>query len=306
MIPEGLKEQIEAMPFPVLFPESLNMHDVSVRDRSEERKTVKFFISSGEKEFRVKEFFMDWFYTGFPKSIMRNLVEFYGPSSCFIDEKKIWFYGKNYKGNDSASMYISGTTVEIECYQEAKADDFRSVIADLQFRPSINDRFRDMGFSGRSFLASGNSGSWWEDQRISTFKWMDIESIREDPVHFGSLIPRTRGLKMGEDGSRERILILAEPYFERVVWIDVIDSWSEIKYGAYNFREIDGLFDTFLRERGIIYHRSPVGPTVIQKKDELLTVTVTFSPGISLEDIVSFDTKLDTIVQFVDNLFTVE
>lgn len=289
--------ELENLPFPPLMPSSFKIDDFSIRDDPEKRKTLRYFINYNNKRFRIKEFFMDWFYTGFPKSIMKTLMEVYGPMQTFTEDGNTWFYCMNYKGNDSASMYIRGTTVEIECNNPASPGEFLTILNDLDQSSFLFPKFRDMGFKERSFLASGNSTDWWEDKRIARMRWSDLEGGNSLEIGNNSMNVVSTGYLHEKDGSSHNIMILAEPYFRRVVWVETIETWSGISSGIYKFRKEPGLFDTLQGDESQIFHRSPNGPSVIRDSRNELTITVAFSPGFTLDEVKAVDQELDVLLE---------
>lgn len=278
-------DKLQNLPFPPLLPITLDVQNLSIRDIPGKRKTLRYFVELNNKTFRIKEFFMDWFYTGFPKSIMKSLMSLYWTAEVHEEDGLIWYYSKNYKGNDSVSLYLNGTTVEIECYEPALPNEFGSIIHDFNRERYLTGRFIWMGFARRSFLAEHRDSSWWEDERISSISWNDVNV--EDVFRLGSsaLRPKTDGYRKGDDGSVLDVLILSEPYFRKVVWIETIDEWSNIPQGIYKFRNETGLFDTIIGEEANVFHRSPLGPSVIRYTDKGVVATISFSPGFDLSDV---------------------
>ena len=66
---------VNSMPFIPIVPENIRASSLGLRIRDEKWPTLRYFIDYGNHRIRIKEFFMDWFFTGFPKSLMSRILE---------------------------------------------------------------------------------------------------------------------------------------------------------------------------------------------------------------------------------------
>lgn len=272
----------KSLPFPILVTSDLEMDQVSFRTDNSSRPTLRFYTIRSGKRFRIKEFFMDWFYTGFPKSLMKTLVETYGPIVSRTSGDITYFYGTNYKGNDSITFHKAGTTVEIECQEGADSSAFGEIVSDLRFPPQIMDEYRNHGFKERSFLAHHRTGTWWEDQRIGRMDWSDVEP--ESRIRFPGtdLMGVSAGIYSGSDGSSLRTVIYSDESFDRAIWVEILDERSDMPHGKYDFRRGGSLFNI---EENSIFYLDPNGPGACQKGSDSYIVTMAFSPGFSLNTV---------------------
>lgn len=301
---KGVRPELFSLPFPPLLNKEVALEEFSLRLNTHERPTVHYFLEEAGKRYRVKEFFMDWFYTGFPKSLMKTLVDAYSEIEYAPIGQYRVFFGRNYKGNSSISFYSRGTTVEIECYEDAKTEDFHRIVADMSFGPYLTERFRDAGFVERSFLASGGSGLWWEDSRIAGMEWRDIEPGKRNNHFPDGLKPLSLGTLKVKGGFVLRTLILADSYMERSVWIELVNLQSSEKNGYYNFRKGSGLFNEFNESDFLLCFRSPEGPGAVQFQSDQTMATFAFSPGFSSSSIEQWADKREDLVKRATAFFT--
>lgn len=294
---DRLEEMIAIAPFPIMLPGNMDFYNESLRIGGNLRPTFRYLLKSGERVFRVKEFFMDWFYTGFPKSIMKTLVDTYGGISSHETGGINWFYGTNYKGNNSATFHHSGVTLEIECESGADWKDFSALIGDMIFPEGVLERFRNKGFVERSFLAKGNMGGWWEDIRIGSMRWTDLDVGRLiTPLPQGMGIV-SYGSRMGSKGMGLRTVIASDGNFTRAVWYDVLDMSSDIEHGFYEFRRGGDLFDESWDDT--VYFRTPGGPCAYQVADSGCMFTVAFSPGFTKDEVKEMMPAPDNVMSMV-------
>lgn len=304
MVSEELRSEISKLPFPPILNQSLPMEQFSVRNNEIERPTIRYLLKESGKKYRIKEFFMDWFYTGFPKSLMKTLVGTYSEVSNGYMGEYMVFSGKNYKGNDSASFYCKGTTVEIECYDSARTRDFRKVVEDMSLGEFLTPRFEGAGFRERSFLAGGGSAEWWEDRRIAAMEWKDLTSSGKDVLSLGGLIPISIGYYRGDNGRGLNTAILADRYLERSIWIELFDLNISMEHGYYKFRKHKGLFNSFNDNGHIICFRSPEGPGAFQFTSGQTLATLAFSPGFSWNFLNTAFEGREEIIHKASALFT--
>lgn len=290
----------DSLPFPVYTATRLPFTDLSIRVNDEKWPSVRFFVHSGGKKFRVKEFFLDWFFTGFPKSLLRDFSSSYSPVVTFSKRGTVFYYGKNYHGLDSVSGFVYGTQVEIECESPATAGEFTEVVGDLLSNmpdPVPPDR---MQFPDRSHSAKGHSGEWFENRRISRLKW--YRTAREDYPMSGHSM-RSSGIgNLTVDGQWHTILILEEGGYRNAVWAESASSGLDISNAIYNVRKGSGFYSRFsVIPGGSLLFRENKGPGILRIMDGDQTWTIGFSPGFTSEEILDFSRKLAEFSTFLNS-----
>jgi hypothetical protein len=163
--------ELHEMPFVAWIPSSHVFRHFTVRNDGKKWNTIRYFVEINGREIRVKEFFMDWFFPGFPKSIMDTLYSTYSPVTALERDGRLLFLGTNYKGNPAASGYLDGTTVEIESLSGEAMEEMTELFFDLAADPDDEASKCDMPFHERSFFSAGHQGAWFEDNRISRMSW---------------------------------------------------------------------------------------------------------------------------------------
>ena len=285
----------ERLGFMTFVPGKVGFQDMTMRIRDKKWDSVRFFSSGNGFRIRVKEFFMDWFYTGFPKSMLSSFIGTYSRIEHVMTENGIMFYGKNYKGNDSASLNIRGTQIELESTVPASIDVFKEVVDDL--RPYENGNFDcSLPFHKRSFFASGKHGEWYEDERISRMTW------KKAPPKIGMKIESMQlsASSMGSFGNKEyhRIIVLESDCFNNVSWIDYCTYPNSIEHSFYKVRNEGYLFDTFILDENRKYvFRKDSGPALYQFRHDDYLYTVSLSPGIPPPDIIYMESIESRIME---------
>lgn len=252
------------------------------------------------KVLRVKEFFLDWFFPGFPKSLLKDFVSTYSTVRHTTVGDHTVFLGKNYKGNDSASVYIYGTQVEVECPDGATDGLFMEVIADLLEDISDGKSLASLQFPDRSYFASHEATSWYEEERISRLKW---HRTKQGKFLVGNHELKSCGMGLLPQKEREHgILVLEENYWKNAVWIEFADERLKIDHITYNIRKGDGLFDyyeDFPLKRASIVYRSGSGPGILASRRNGRIYTIGFSPGFTLDDILQTADSVENIESFI-------
>lgn len=289
---------LDELPFPVYTANSLPFTELSIRVNDEKWPTVRFFVMYGGKKFRVKEFFLDWFFTGFPKSLLEDFSSSYSDVETFYIEGTPFYYGKNYHGLDSVSGYVSGTQVEIECDSSSSIGDFSEVVEDLLSRKPDHVPPEDMQFPERSHSAANPGGEWYENRRIGRLGWF---RTRREKYAFSGHVMRTSGIgSMVADGKNMAILILEESGYEKVIWAEMAGSGINIRNAIYNVRKGSGFYKRFSEiPGGSLLFREPGGPGILRIEDSSQTWTVGFSPGFTREEIMAFSRNLPDFGAFL-------
>ncbi|MGC8506430.1 MAG: hypothetical protein ACP5NK_06985 [Thermoplasmata archaeon] len=271
------------MPFVRYIPETLAPLEISYRGGQVKWPTFRYFVNIGDRRYRVKQFFLDWFYPGFPKSLMSSFMGTFSEIRSMISGDRIFFTGKDYRGRNAASSFINGTQVEVEATGESEEEDFSRIFSDL--KPVRDDviRLRGSTFRERSYFASGRSGTWFEDQRISRLHWIDhIDASFE--LNGKNYELSSTGVMLSEGRIGHCIMVFEGDSFERAGWIDVARKDSEIPYGYYEFRDEEGMFDHRDLSDISVLLRSPSGPGIVRWSDSEMLYTMSISPLLNFPD----------------------
>ena len=286
------------LPFAVIRPHKIDFDQLSVRYNDRKWPTVRFVLHVNGRRFRVKEFFMDWFFQGFPKSLMADFSSAFSPLSEFRIGDFFIFTGKNYRGREAASAYIYGTQLEIECLESCPAADFVSIFKDMLEDLNEPEIPPEMQFPGRSHFAKGNKGDWYEDERIARLKWAEI------PIHESYMIAghELKGSGHGSitvKGKTSSIFILQEKNYLRSVWAEITDPDIELDHAFYRMRQGKNLFNVYVGQemKGLkLIMREPNGPAVLSIMHNGKQLTVGISPGFNRH-------FADVLVSDIDNFY---
>ncbi|MGP6220211.1 hypothetical protein [Caldiplasma sukawensis] len=151
------------LPFSTLYSDMCDSY--SIRKQENRHITVRFSIY----DVTVKYFFMDWFFFGFPKNMMRTSTESYGNFQCF--EKNVckintnYFRGIDYHGAEAACFYIDDLCVEMH----GNPENFEKVLNSLNIIRSTNSSFLVKSFYCH---AKPESLEWFEEKNIAMLKWI--------------------------------------------------------------------------------------------------------------------------------------
>ena len=264
-------------PFVRYTPETLVPSEISLRGDQVKWPTFRYFVKIENRKYRVKEFFLDWFYPGFPKSLMSSFMGTFSEIHSMRTGDRIFFTGKDYRERDAASSFINGTQVEVEALGESREEDFSKIFSDL--RPVREDEIRLRGstFRERSYFASGHSGEWFEDKRISRLNWIDQidASFELDRKEYRL---SSTGILLTEGRIGHCIMVFEGSSFERAVWVDVVRRDSNIPYASYDFRDEEGMFDYRDLSDVSILLRRPSGPGMVRWSDSVMLYTMSISP----------------------------
>lgn len=271
------KEDLETLQsssyFLFYLPRNWQIDNVTYRREGEKWSTLRFECEVRGKKVRAKVFFLDWFYQGFPKSLMESFIGSYSTVTSETDQDRVSFYGKNYKNKDACSSFALGTQIEIE---GDSSDVVKELNKDL-FPTYKTSRFEQFPFYRRSFLARGGEPDWFEERRISRMKWSPIKDMRVGERLKGD----SHGVFSARGQVLEEINIFSEPYSRRVVWADVADKRGGEEYLFYTLRKEGMFFDKFEENNGILATRTDNGPSLYQQENSEKVVTISLSPMFS-------------------------
>lgn len=291
------------LPFIIIKPSRLKYRDIAVRVHDSKWPSVRFTVKRKGKAFRIKEFFLDWFFPGFPKSLLKDFSTTYSEVKSFKVSDFHIFYGKNYRKNDAAAACIFGTQVEVDTMESAGEEDFVALFSDL-----LRERPNPIPLSGyqfpdRSHFARGYSGEWYEDNRIARLHWRRTHrELFELPGH--SLRSSGMGF-LSMEGKRHEIFILEEREYRNGLWIENTEKNIRIDNAFYNVRKGDGFFDQTIeleQSNGLIIFRSADGPGVLQMDLVNSVVTAGFSPGFSIADIEYVAQHMEKLESYLEGI----
>lgn len=290
------------LPFTVYAPTLLPAEQLTARFNDVRFPTVRYLVTYNGKTFRVKQFFMDWFFTGFPKSLFRNFSSTYSTVESFSVAGTSFYYGKNYRDNDSVSGYRSGTQIEIECSSGADLTEFRKVSEDVISSRFGSEAIASLQFPARSFFAKGRQGDWFEERRISRLAW---HNTCNEKFSISGHNLRTSGIGIVEvRDKKQAIFILQEKNYENVVWAEISDRNMDLEHAYYFMRQGEGFYHKFENFRnGSILLREPYGPNILRIEENMTVFTFGFSPGFKPAETMEF---IHSLKEFSAFLLSVE
>ncbi len=238
MITEIDKKSIEglSLPFdPVLFdiPDS----KFTLREDPNRHTTLLQSFKIDNSEVSVKSFFMDWFYYGFPKNMMKTASEYFSNGRAiqleFSGRVYNCFIGEDYKGRSSACIFLNGTCLE-----------FRSSFLDEKLLHNLFSRAeqklisRGTRFHEKSFYATHMGPySWFEDERIGRLSWKDsgLYSIGEFDSDSTGILPGLHKISIFKNKHNEYL------------WLDVAAKAKGVRNLSYRFNFRGNLFTENLK-----------------------------------------------------------
>ena len=252
---------------------------ISVRNEGERWASLVFRESHEGHILRTKEFFMDWFCPGFPKSLMISFVDAYSPILADQLHGTTTFYGKNYRGRDSLTFYSRGTTVEIESESPCDPDILISYARKLNFPENGWNDISRSDFYRRSFLCRNHGGDWFEDLRVSRLHWSKLNN----EINVQGKILKGSGIGFtGNSPVDHFIAVFEDTSHDIAVWAEFLRQGSDLEHGSYSLRKGRYLYTDYeIGESGVTScFRTQTGPAVFQWNDSLGKYTVMLSPGI--------------------------
>jgi hypothetical protein len=239
--------------------------DIFVRLSYIKHPTLKFFFTIDGYECTVKEFFMDWFYYGFPKNHMKTSVQYFGPEQ--VDSINIHncnyniFTGKDYSNRNSSTIFLNGTCMEI-VYPENAYYKIVKMLQSVQL-PS----YKETSFFDSTFYGSIKPPYFWfENERIGRLRWESYTGNR-----IGDYV-------MDSCGTMENFhkITIFRNTLNEFLWVDVSKRNSKFKNLWYNmFRK--GNIIKFLKRckdwnMGFV---TETGPYICQMQDNEYNYTIT-------------------------------
>ncbi len=287
-----LKEKQQNAPFIFFIPNRTGNEDFSFREENGKWASLKFFLNYKDNVYRVKEFFLDWFYTSFPKNLMSSFVDSYSPLTISQGLNGKIFIGKDYKGVDASSCYSLGTQIEIEGNRI-----YLKEVNDLLLPIEIPEKLRNMPFHLRSYFARNKSKGWFEEERIARMKW----GYPELRLEINNSLMSSVGTYYYENKLMEMISIFNREFFTKVFWVDISLKNSSIPYLFYTLRRNGNIYSYTDFEGGVIAFLSDDGPGIFQKEISKFIITVSFSNDISVS---SFKQSYSDVNNVINNIIT--
>ncbi|MCL5881542.1 MAG: hypothetical protein M1592_03040 [Candidatus Thermoplasmatota archaeon] len=295
---------VNSIPFIPVIPQDIPASSISLRIHDEKWPTLRYFLDYGGRRIRIKEFFMDWFFTGFPKALMSSFADAYSEVSLSVSGAMQIYSGKNYRNSDSASVYYHGTTIEAESSNSMKHEEFVELFTGSM--AALDETFgyvNDMQFHERSFFASGHHGIWYEDERIARLSWHPRAS--QHIVLPGGEILDSSGFGVMKTGKDEHcIAIFQNSAYNGVLWLEAAPSDTSIPYAYYRLRKGGGLFNEFVHiaDDCTAMLMEPYGPQVVQFMHNGRVITAALNPGIHHRILSGIRDFKESLVNAIDGI----
>ncbi len=285
------------LPFLAYTPQAHEAYDISVRIHDLKWPTLRYRVRLGGREIRLKQFFLDWFFPGFPKSMLSDFSAGYSDIRSRQVNGYILFLGKNYRKNHAASAWIHGTTVEMDSPSTISDEEYENLLLDILEKQPDPSSLSKYQFPDRSHFAGGYGSQWYEDRRIARLNWRRTPS---NSLVVNNLEYKASGLGyIDVEGKAQEIYLFQEGNYSKAIWIEKASKGIAMDHAIYDVRKGKGLFDTEVKlagNLGLLVFRRPSGPGVLKADMGSFVLTAGFSPGIVLEDISSFVSNLDGIL----------
>ncbi|GGM78291.1 hypothetical protein GCM10007108_15550 [Thermogymnomonas acidicola] len=211
------------LPFPALGHASAG--ELTLRPEGERWASLRIEGVALGHPFTVKEFYLDWFYPGFPKNLMSSFVDSYSNVVAFSVGTITVHTGRDYRGEQAASLQAGYTHAEIR--YRGGTGVLRAIVQGLY---GIGNPVPET-FVERSFLARHAGTGWFEEERVSRMLWRPIG--REIELGDGALVLDSFGVYR-EGQASHCIAVYRQGSAEG--WIDFTDS-TAISHSLYAFRD---------------------------------------------------------------------
>jgi hypothetical protein len=275
------------LPFATILPD-LVLSNISLRTDSEKWDTLRFEVEANNQRIRIKEFFMDWFYPSFPKSLLKTFSLPYEPLSIrSITVNGITypvFFGMDYSGAIAASTWISGTTLEIRSMPDS-GQNFIDMTMNILSQLQIGKFPERKDFISRSYYAGKKRKySWFEEERIGRMSWGSSENSL-----CGNFFKKFNCISSGTFNGIHKIKVFTSEDMRGEIWIDLFKIVASLKNGFYHFDEdnMGILQEHHGKDQFRIFSVSNFGPWLLRKVYPDIIATVGASSGIQIDDIVS-------------------
>ena len=273
------------LPFVPILPD-LELKNISIRSDSEKWETLRFEVEIDNQMMRFKEFFLDWFYPSFPKSLLRTFSLPYAPLSMrsmkFQGTTYPVFFGIDYSGANAANAWMLGTTLEIRDLSH-RGKDFidRTMDIMLHAQPGALPQRRD--FISRSFYAGKERKySWFEEERIGRMAWANTKNDIN-----GNFLNKFDRVCTGIFNGIHKLTVYSREDLNNEIWIDLFKGGSTLKNGVYRFDDDNnGILNTHSESNQFrIFSVSKFGPWLLRKSYNDIIATIGVSSGVEIGDI---------------------
>ena len=268
--------------FAAFFPMGYEVKNISARHHDALWPTIRYEFS-GDLSGRAKQFFMDWFYYGFPKNLMSSLVDSYSRVEVGMGRNLV-YYGRDYRGIDAATTSVNGTHIEVEFFagdrkdQEAFMNSLSAGSGDLQ-------KVSGLRYHERGFHTMGNSGQWYEDVRISRLRWVPMDDPQES---FGNAFRGSSEGSLVQDGKTvQRYQVYQESNFRRVISVDVWKRDTTVEHVRYRLRKGGQFFDIQIEKPALTLYKSSFGPAIMGITHNNLEGIVSVSGPVGFDEAAS-------------------
>ncbi|MEM0129843.1 MAG: hypothetical protein QW100_00810 [Thermoplasmatales archaeon] len=273
---EGLESVQVSLPFLIFKPSCCEIFNATLRPEGTKWSTIRFELATDSGKARVKEFFLDWFYQGFPKNLMNSFVSTYTRVETAAGRGYVYFVGKDYKDMHASSSFVLGTEVEIEGESRKLVEEVSKTLVPVMKM----DGFKNLRFCNRSFFARGGKPDWFEERRIASLSWTPLT----EPAGWDRFKPDSVGTLTEGGNIVQRISIFSEDFTRRTIWIDFSRKDFPGKSNYYNLRRDGNFYDAFYDIGGLLAFKQPYGPAMFQASIDNNIVTISFSPPIDLHE----------------------
>ncbi len=260
------KKELERvrLPFNTFVPDISDI-EYSLRLSYYRHPTLVFELP--QTRIRVKEFFMDWFYYGFPKNQMISANDFYDHTEhSYIErygEKYPLFTGKDYTGSNSSCVFLEGTCMEIR-HEESQLSDVVQFLENSR----ILSYSQDVRYYDRSFYSNLKAMVFWfEEERMNRLEWTSCAGDFTNNYSIDSV---------GKFKDIQTLIILKNVKTD-YMFVDISKQNTGVKNLKYNVsRNNSILCEKIITENSIIGSLSEHGPIIGQfsEKDSIITITI--------------------------------
>ena len=286
-----------SLTFTPFIPSDIEVKNLTYRDEGERWSSLRYLCRFKGADLRIKIFFMDWFFTGFPKCLMKSFRETYSDTEILKSKNGIAFSGKNYRGRDSATFYSNGSTVEIESFNPFSPSDFVEFINNLNLMKTRKPAPGDLSFFQRSFACRGKPTGWFEEERVRRLSWtLESKEFSYDGIRFSNTGTGT----LPSDADEHWISVFEDLERDHAIWIEYLRNGSKLKYGKYGLAGSSNFFTAMpaIGPNIIGLNAGNHGPLVLQAQLQHGTLTVAFSPDIPQDFLQEF--MKSTIFEFLN------
>ena len=233
MIREITEEELltETIPFNLVLFKGYDS-TFTIRDPADRHTTVIQRFRHEGLEISVKSFFMDWFYYGFPKNMMKTASDYFSDAEAFElnleGNRYNAFFGDDYRNRKTICAYIDGTCIEVRV-EKGDPEPVKNIFKNAKkVKTTSLTSFRE-----RSFYATFRGPyTWFEDERIGRLSWKPLEAEK-----IGEFSPDSVGNLPG----LHKLSIFVNKRNE-YLWLDVAVRGKGLRNLSYRFNFSGSVF----------------------------------------------------------------